>query len=310
MRILIADDNVVSRTILADELASWGYETLLAADGSEALSVLSSDDGPRLAIIDWVMPGLDGVEVCRRVRELGGAYRYLLLLTGKRAASDVIEALDAGADDFLSKPFDPLELRARLGAGRRIVMLQEELIAAREALRNLAVRDALTGLLNRRGIEEAIERELARAAREGGSVGVVIVDIDHFKQVNDRHFHTGGDHVLRAVAQRFESHLRTADVLGRLGGEEFLLLLPGCDTALSVLAAERLCAATSSEPFEVPTGERVRVTASFGVASTELVGLADSASLIDAADRALYLAKSSGRNRVEVWREDVGRALG
>lgn len=309
MKILIADDNVVSRTVLADELSRWGYDTVLARDGSEALQALTAPDGPRLAILDWVMPELDGVSVCRAVRqEQSGPYRYILLLTGKREPADVIEALDAGADDFLSKPFDALELRARLGAGRRIVALHEQLIAAQEALRTLAIQDALTGLLNRRGMDEAIDRELARAIRERAPVGVVICDVDRFKEVNDRFGHPGGDQVLRAVARRLQEHLRAADVLGRLGGEEFLVLLPSCDTADSVLAAERLCAAVAGHPFSVGDGHEVRVTASFGVAASDCWPEADAETLVIAADRALYRAKVNGRNRVETWLPDSDAA--
>jgi diguanylate cyclase (GGDEF)-like protein len=201
-----------------------------------------------LAILDWMMPGLDGVEVCRKVRQAGGApYVYLIMLTGRAERRDVVQGMGAGADDYLSKPFDEQELRVRLRAGRRIVDLQE-------ALRTLATRDALTGTWNRRAILEILRRELARGAREGTPVGVVLADLDHFKRVNDTLGHLTGDAVLSEAARRIGAALRPYDALGRYGGEEFLIVLPGCDPEGASQVAERVRGRVAEAPVTTPAG--------------------------------------------------------
>src|ERR1700694_2306180 len=198
MKILAAEDNPVFQSMLRSMLTKWGYEVILAADGTQAWSALQEDCPPRLAILDWMMPGLDGVEVCRRLRAANREpYIYVLLLTARTDSQDLVEGLDAGADDYLTKPFNATELRARLRAGRRIVELQEDLLMAREALRQQATHDGLTGLLNRHAMMEVLQTKLARSQRGSQPLSILMVDLDHFKRVNDEFGHLDGDAVLR-----------------------------------------------------------------------------------------------------------------
>jgi len=298
MKILIAEDDKVSRRLLEAHLGKWGYQVEAAGDGEEAWRLLQSADPPRLAILDWMMPGLDGTEICRRVRSEGREpYTYLIMLTALTGEENVCEGMEAGADDYLTKPFRVNELRVRLRAGRRIVDLQDELIAARDALGIKASHDPLTGLWNHEEILCSLQRELARARRSGEPLGVIMADLDHFKQVNDGFGHQAGDAVLHAVAARMLEHLRPYDAAGRYGGEEFLLVLPGCDLRNAEALAERLRLSICGSPVETSEGV-IPVTLSLGVAA--LAGEEpDAAALIRAADRALYRAKEKGRNRVE-----------
>ena len=189
------------RKILERALAIWGYEVVMAEDGEQAWKVLQGPDPPGIALVDWMMPGLDGLEICKRVRAAGREpYTYIILLTGKDLQQDIVRGLAAGADDYLKKPFDHAELEARIKTGRRMVELQGELITAREALREQATTDPLTGVATRRTILETLDRELERSLRVGAPCAVVFVDLDHFKGVNDTHGHAAGDAVLRQAA--------------------------------------------------------------------------------------------------------------
>lgn len=228
MRVLIADDDDVMRHILEASLTKWGYETVVARNGLEAWRILQANDAPRLAILDWIMPGMDGLEVCREIRKAEDTpYIYLLLLTAKHKREDVIAGMDAGADDYISKPFDPQELKVRLRAGRRILDLQAELVAARESLRYQATHDGLTGLLNRSAVLDTLRNELERANRQSIPLCLMLADFDHFKAINDTYGHTIGDAVLCEAARRMRSSIRTYDCVGRYGGEEFVFILPG-----------------------------------------------------------------------------------
>ena len=253
MKVLIADDDDVLRHILQTQLTKWGYDVVEARNGLEAWRLLHGNDAPKLAILDWIMPGMDGVEVCKEIRKREDhPYIYLLLLTAKHKKEDVIAGMEAGADDYIAKPFEPQELKVRLRAGRRILDLQAELLSARETLRYQATHDCLTGLLNRSATIEALRSELDRASRQGSPVCLMLGDIDHFKIVNDTYGHTVGDAVLCEAAQRMRSSLRTYDSVGRYGGEEFLFVLPGCDVQNARNQAERILAAITSQPIELP----------------------------------------------------------
>jgi diguanylate cyclase (GGDEF)-like protein len=303
MKILIAEDDRLSRRILETVLAEAGYEVVMAYDGREALRMLQAPGAPQVAILDWMMPVMDGIQVCQEVRRWAQQpYIYMLILTSRDRKQDVIEGLDAGADDYLVKPFDAHELRARLRAGCRIIELQNQLVAAREALREQATHDLLTGLWNRAAIFDFLKRELNRAERDGGPVSVVLADLDHFKQVNDTYGHLAGDVVLREAARRMTESLRSHDLIGRYGGEEFLLVLPGCDAARAAGLAERLRRCVGDQAVSMAEGA-ITATVSLGVAATHTPAAAEAEKLLRAADDALYRAKRAGRNRVESSQE-------
>ena len=300
MQILIAEDDVITRRTLEALLAKWGYAVIVVRDGVEAWKILQGDAAPRLAILDWMMPRLDGIQICRQVRQRAAdPYVYILLLTAKGNQEDVINGLEAGADDYLTKPFHALELKARLRSGRRILELQEQLISAREALRVRATHDPLTGLWNRGEIFEILGRELGRAGRERTPLGVVMADLDHFKQVNDTYGHAAGDVVLREVAKRLSASVRPYDSVARYGGEEFLIVAPNCDMDSGLNLAQRLRSSLDQKPIETPEGA-ISITLSLGVAVGGMSSGNDLDALVRAADAALYRAKANGRNRVEL----------
>src|SRR5215210_4313254 len=291
MKVLVADDEGATRLMLETLVKRLGYEPVLAADGVEALEILERDDSPTLAIIDWIMPGLDGVEVCRQVRRLAKRpYIYLIMLTIKGGTDDLVIGMEAGADDYLAKPFEIEELRVRLRAGERILALQDE-------LRAQATHDDLTGVLNRGTILEIVQREVAHVTRKGESAGIVLADLDNFKQVNDTYGHPIGDEVLREASRRLGARMRSYDAIGRYGGEEFLMVLPGCGSSCIMDVAERMRVSVSATPIRTPAGD-VTITVSMGVAIIEK-DKAELNELIIAADEALYRAKRAGRDRVE-----------
>jgi diguanylate cyclase (GGDEF)-like protein len=301
MRILIAEDDPVSRRMLEAFLKKWGYDVLVACDGPQAWAALEPDDSPTLAILDWMMPGMDGVQVCRKVRERSNRpYVYIILLTAKGRKQDIIEGIEGGADDYLVKPFDAHELRAHLRAGKRILDLQEELISAREALRVQATHDPLTGLWNHAAIFDTLRTELERASRERTHLGLIMADLDHFKQINDTHGHMAGDTALREVARRLRSAVRPYDAIGRYGGEEFLAVVPGCDSAGAFSQAERLRDAVCRDPVQISSGTVITLTLSMGVAASTKPRESDLDEMLRAADAALYRAKRNGRNRAEL----------
>jgi diguanylate cyclase (GGDEF)-like protein len=309
-KLLVAEDNPVFQSMLRTLLTRWGYDVIIVPDGLEAWNVLESPDPPRLALLDWMMPGLDGVEICRRLRATPREpYIYVLLLSARTENSDLVEGMDAGADDYLTKPLKPHELRVRLRAGRRIIELQEQLLQTREALRVRATRDALTGMLNRASILDVLEKEMSRSSRELQPLSVLMLDLDRFKQINDTRGHLAGDAVLRDAATRMQMCIRRYDSAGRYGGEEFLFVLPTSDLNGAWTEAERVREAIEAAPFHV-FSEAMQVTCSIGVASRGWNGADDTAALLREADRALYQAKDSGRNRVAaVGFEGPERAL-
>ncbi|MCD6043133.1 MAG: diguanylate cyclase, partial [Burkholderiales bacterium] len=297
VKVLLAEDDSASRILFSRWLAKWGYQVTAVGDGEAALEALRADQGLRLCVMDWMMPGLDGIDVCRAIRGRSEPYTYVILLTGKTNKDDVVRGLEAGADDYIVKPCNALELEVRLRAGRRVLELQEALITSREALRREAMHDALTGLLNRTALLEHMGRELGRVSEHRGSLCAIMVDVDHFKSINDEHGHLVGDSVLRMLARRFEGVLRTYDAAGRFGGEEFLLALPDCDAHYGQAVAERLRKEIESRPVRTRQGD-VQVTASFGVAAATPGNQVEVEGLIRAADAAMYRAKFTGRNRV------------
>jgi two-component system cell cycle response regulator len=300
MKILIAEDDPAFRHLLQEILIKWGYEVIVSRDGNEAYQILLSENAPRLAILDWKMPGMEGIEICRKIRkDAKEYYTYIILLTSQHRDEDLVIGMEAGADDYIIKPFKHNELRVRLRAGRRIIELQNELLAARKILHAKATHDSLTGLLNHEEILGILNKELARSERDGVCVSIIMVDIDHFKQINDTYGHLAGDAVLRIVAQEMHSMERSYDFIGRYGGEEFLIVLPECCMECAVAFAERLRSCVSRESIDTSEG-MIPVTISLGVAASSRDGRRDEHSLVKAADTALYKAKENGRNRVEV----------
>jgi diguanylate cyclase (GGDEF)-like protein len=309
MKVLIADDEAVSRRLLESLLRRWGYDVIVASDGLEASRILQSPGAPKLVVFDLMMPGLDGAQLCREIRERkDDPYTYILLLTGKRSKGDVIEGLEAGADDYITKPFEPQELKVRMRTGKRILCLQDQLIAAREALRDMAMHDSLTGLRNRAAIMGTLAAEVARVQRHGSSVGIALADLDYFKAINDAHGHAVGDAVLSETARTMERATRPYDSVGRHGGEEFLIVLPGCDEINAVSHAERLRAAISELSVETPSGP-AQFTISLGVTVFDQNADPNPNTLVRTADEALYRAKNAGRNRVEFARCPAAQIL-
>jgi diguanylate cyclase (GGDEF)-like protein len=298
-QILVADDSPVFRDMLQKMLLEWGYEVIVVTDGQQAWDLLRQENGPRLALLDWMMPGMEGAEVCRQVRaSIRDRYVYMMLLSVRADLDDVVEGMESGADDYIVKPFQVDELRARLRAGRRVLALQEELVEAREALREQATRDGLTGLWNRTAIFDILQNELARSGRSGEPLIVLMADLDGFKPVNDHFGHMAGDAVLRQVAARMRAAVRRYDAVGRYGGEEFMMVLPGCELSAGLLLAERIRGAIAAECFRAGDAE-IKLTCSLGAACAipPAVPLADD--LVREADAALYRAKHKGRDRVE-----------
>ena len=298
MMILLAEDSVFYRRLIAKHLKEWGFDFVEAHDGKEAWKILVQQDGPKLALVDWVLPEIEGIEICRRLRSRpeGAPYTYTVLLTAKSQQVEMLEAMDAGADDFLSKPFDPAELKARLMAGKRIVELQQKLTSTNDALQFAASHDFLTGAWNRGEIVSFLRREIVRARRSAAPLGVILVDVDHFKQVNDTLGHQAGDCVLTELAKRFTGSLREYDGVGRYGGEEFLLIMPGCDLATTIRRANEIRAIVANTPVLSPS-HATTVTVSMGVSMAEPAETVES--LLHRTDTALYQAKHNGRNRVE-----------
>lgn len=300
MKVLAAEDNPVFQSMLANMLTKWGYTPVVAHDGNEAWEALQQPDGPQLAILDWMMPGLNGVDICRGVRAAGREpYVYILLLTARTDSQDLVEGMEAGADDYLTKPFQAHELRVRLRAGRRILDLQQQLLAAREALREQATHDGLTGLLNRNSILAILDKELARASRENTALSVLMVDLDRFKLINDTHGHAAGDAVLCEAAHRMRESVRNYDSVGRYGGEEFVIVLPGCDAQSAQAQAARVRQTFADAPFQTGSAS-LQATCSIGVSWRVHPRANEAGALLREADLALYASKGHGRNCVVV----------
>jgi len=276
-------------------LKEWNLEFVAVENGADAWRVLQSPDAPSLVLLDWMLPGLDGIELCRRIRTLGanGNYIYTVMLTAKDKKHDLLTAMAAGADDYLAKPVDPSELRARIMVGKRIFELQQSLKFA-------ATHDFLTRLLNRAEILASLKRELSRNEREDKPTAIILADLDHFKQVNDSLGHAAGDCVLKEVAQRLQSDLRAYDLVGRYGGEEFLLVLPNCNLVTATRRADEIRGLVSKH-LMVTTFARVPVTISMGITVSDWTRRLTIEDLLQQADEALYRAKGNGRNCVQAF---------
>lgn len=292
MDILLVDDDPTTRLALCAAAEDWGFTPLVASSGAEALATLNRENPPHLLIIDWSMPGMSGLELCTTIRQRSdGQFFYILMLTGKEGNEAVVEAMESGADDFLSKPFDPRVLKVRLAAGSRIVRLEQ-------SLNQLASRDALTQCWNRRMIDELLSTAVAEAKRKQADLTLMLLDIDHFKAVNDTHGHAAGDSALKHMVGILNTNLREYDQVGRFGGEEFLVILPTTDISSAWGIAERIRSSLQFHPAQISSDTSIAMTVSIGI--TQLRHRDDESleTLFGRADRALYNAKQAGRNRV------------
>jgi diguanylate cyclase (GGDEF)-like protein len=300
MKILIADDETMSRRMLQKTLEHAGYEVTAVENGRLAAEQLCPLDGPRLALLDWVMPELDGPGVCREVRKRKQqSYVYMILLTSREAKEDVVAGLESGADDYLTKPFDIEELKARLRTGIRVLHLEDRLVEAREEMRFQATHDGLTTLWNRGVMMDLLGRELARSRREHVCTAILMCDVDHFKNVNDAYGHLAGDDVLKETAKRLLASVRSYDFVGRYGGEEFLVILNNCNPPYALASAEEIRKAIAQTPVPSASGP-IPVSMSVGLLLSQDWGRLPVEELLQEADGALYAAKAAGRNCVKV----------
>ena len=299
MKILIADDEAISRRLLEKTLEREGYEVIAVDNGRLALQQLSLPDAPRLALLDWMMPEMDGPSVCQAIRQRHEPYVHIVLLSSRGSKQDIVAGLEAGADDYLTKPWDPAELNARLRVGQRILQLEDRLVEARETMRFKATHDPLTSLFNRGVIVDLLARELTRTRREKGCTVVMLGDLDHFKEVNDSYGHIVGDEVLREVARRLLSSARSYDFVGRYGGEEFLIVLNNCDSSQAVARAEEVRIGIASRPIQTVRGP-LSVTISLGILASRDWDLDLVEEILSETDQALYRAKADGRNCVRL----------
>ncbi|HEY6922675.1 MAG TPA: diguanylate cyclase [Steroidobacteraceae bacterium] len=299
--ILLVDDEMTARLMMARQLTRAGYEVEAVANGAQALEMFKKRFFPML-LTDWDMPEINGVTLCKALREapLEG-YVYTILLTARGGKENMIEGLAAGADDYMIKPPDDSELRARLNTGRRILRLEKSLRAANDRILTLSNTDALTGVFNRRYLMERLPKELGQSARYSRPLAIVLCDLDHFKNINDTRGHQAGDAVLKSFGQLLKSSVRGgSDWVARYGGEEFLIVLPDTPATNALIFTERLRATIEAHPFQIPT-DTLRLSASFGVACFDLSRTRADISidqLIGCADVGLYHSKESGRNRV------------
>ena len=297
MKILIAEDERVPRILLARQISQWGYEVVEADNGDTAWAMLADREPPRIAVLDWVMPGRDGVAICRELQEnQERPFVYTLLLTVKSDESDLVHALSQGAHDFLSKPARSGELQARLAVARRLVEANDRLREYAARMEELATTDSLTGAANRRSLFAIAERELAHSIRHQTPCAALVLDVDAFKAINDRHGHAAGDQVLKKVVEVCRHALRVTDVVARLGGDEFAVLLPQTTQEAAFALAERLRATIETTDYG-PPWQDLHATVTIGVSGCN-GGHHDVDTLLRSADRALYQAKQAGRNRV------------
>lgn len=291
MNVLIAEDNIISCRALEKNLEDWGYKVFVTKNGEEAWDIIKNGD-IRLAILDWSMPKMDGLELCHKIRNeyqpKEEKYVYIILLTGRDLEEDIITGLSAGADDYITKPFSYMELKVRIQNGERIIALQDTVLQK-------ANTDSLTQLWNHKKILEILEEELNRNFRDNKPVGTIMIDIDNFKTINDRYGHLIGDKIILEVASRLKKNVRSYDQIGRYGGDEFLLVLPGLSDKDAKKTAERLREAVCAENIQTEAGD-INVTVSLGVSVSDNTLSLSTKKIIEESDLALYTAKSRGRN--------------
>jgi len=304
-RVLLTDDEPVQRMLIGRMLSRAGYEVVMAEDGQQALQMMQQGEYC-LLITDWEMPNLDGIGLCRSIRSMKlPHYTYTILLTSRDASEHVVMGLQAGADDYLTKPIIEPELLARLNTGKRLVEMERSLRLALEENRRLSIIDALTGVYNRRYLMEQLVKEVERSARYHHPLSLMLCDVDHFKRINDTYGHQCGDETLVQFSQTLRSCLRETDWISRYGGEEFVIVLPETNLSAAAQVAERCRAALAKEPFNIGN-QSLPVTASFGVSGWQegVPTGAEVSKLIALADTGVYASKQNGRNRVTVQAQE------
>ncbi|MHB8910176.1 MAG: GGDEF domain-containing response regulator [Syntrophales bacterium] len=291
MKILIAEDDPASNLLLKSMLLRWGFDVVPTFNGADAWKILEGEDPPQIAIIDWILPGIEGLEVCRRIRETekgGDRYTYVVILTGRDDKEDIVAGIGAGADDYIIKPFDKDELKARLNAGQRIIELQTALRIANRKLLSMSRLDPLTGALSRSAIIEDLDLAMYRSAREKKSLSISLVDIDDLKELNERCGRGAGDRILQTSVRRINACLRRTDNFGRYGKDEFLVILPGVDLDNGRAICQRIQNAVNDDSFPVTVSQSLAVWD----------GKASSEEFIALAERTLLTTKTDGCNRV------------
>jgi len=297
--VLVVDDSPVYRKLVEQVLSSESYSLMFACNGAEAMK-LYEENSPSIVVTDWMMPDFSGFELCQRIRsDDSRPYTYIIVMTSNGDKGNLVKGLKAGADDYLTKPFDPAEMLARIGVGRRIVDLNRELAAKSQKLEQAARTDPLTGLPNRRAIEEWAEKQVRGAARHGFPLWVVVGDIDNFKAINDNFGHDAGDIVLKIFADMLKKSTRASDICGRLGGDEFLLVITHVENTHVEATVNRFREHFAALSFPLQ-GQSVRVTASFGVSGFLTKETQEFGGMVRQADQMLYEAKRAGRNLVRV----------
>jgi len=300
MNVLIAEDDIISCRALEKNLKDWGYRIHVTKNGEEAWEIIKNG-GIRLAIVDWGMPKMNGLELCHKIRNeyqpREEKYLYIILLTGRDLEKDIITGLSAGADDYITKPFSYMELKVRIQNGERIIALQDIQLQK-------ANTDGLTQLWNRKKILEILEEELNRNFRENIPLGVIMLDIDNFKTINDTYGHLIGDDVIIEVASRLKKKIRSYDKIGRYGGDELLLILPGLGRQDAKNIAERLRQSVCAEKIQTEAGA-LNITVSLGVSIFDTASRPSTKKMIEESDLALYVAKGRGRNIAVVSEFDM-----
>jgi len=292
VKILIAEDDHISSKILEKHITGWGYDVLITPDGKKAWQTFKKNE-IGIVLLDWMMPEITGIDLCRKIRnDKSGKYTYIILLTAKKKQKDINKGLAAGADEYLTKPFNPIELKARLKTGKRIIDLLEK-------LHKQAIHDGLTKVFNRREITRILNEEFQRAQRTNQPLSTIMLDIDHFKKVNDTHGHPVGDEVLVEIVSRITAKMRAYDKIGRYGGEEFILILPNNSLKSIKKIAERIRINISQKTIQTSAGP-LQLTTSLGCTSTENIEASSAEMLIKISDKALYNAKNNGRNCIVV----------